>query len=164
MYVTSSYRLTPRSTECKYLLKDLAFNSRQDRICLRNSLGGGANPFSAIRLWGLLVKILMILDSGTKTWNHELEILIYRQLHHCSVLFYRAWRTEVIPKRMKRTCCIRFFVATVTIVACYYSVDFYMYILNTHRALSPYNTYIAGRVYCHSRNMGSVILSVYVLL
>ena len=35
-------------------LKDLAFNSLQDRICLQNSIGGGggggANPFSAIRL------------------------------------------------------------------------------------------------------------------
>ena len=51
-YVTGSYRLTPRSTECKHLLKDLAFNSLQDRICLRNSLGGGggANPFSAVRV------------------------------------------------------------------------------------------------------------------
>ena len=50
-YVTGSYRLTPRSTECKHLLKDSAFNSLQDRICLRNSLGeGGANPFSAVRL------------------------------------------------------------------------------------------------------------------
>ena len=49
-YVTGSYRLTPRSTECKHLLKDSAFNSLQDRICLQNSLGGGANPFSAIRL------------------------------------------------------------------------------------------------------------------
>ena len=39
-YVTGSYRLTPRSTECKHLLKDLAFNSLQDRICLQNSLGG----------------------------------------------------------------------------------------------------------------------------
>ena len=34
-------------------LKDSAFNSLQDRICLQNSLGGGgANPFSAIRLLG----------------------------------------------------------------------------------------------------------------
>ena len=40
-YVTGSYRLTPRRTECKHLLKDLAFNSLQDRICLQNSLGGG---------------------------------------------------------------------------------------------------------------------------
>ena len=32
-------------------LKDSAFNSLQDRICLQNSLGGGgANPFSAIHL------------------------------------------------------------------------------------------------------------------
>ena len=53
-YVTGSYRLTPRSTECKHLLKDAAFHSLQDRICLQNSLGGGgANSFSAIRLLGL---------------------------------------------------------------------------------------------------------------
>ena len=43
-YVTGSYRLTPRSTECKHLLKDSAFNSLQDRICLQNSLGGGGKP------------------------------------------------------------------------------------------------------------------------
>ena len=44
-YVTGSYRLTPRSTECKHLLKDSAFNSLQDRICLQNSLGGwGSKP------------------------------------------------------------------------------------------------------------------------
>ena len=42
-YVTGSYRLTPRSTECKHLLKDSAFNSLQDRICLQNSLGGGGS-------------------------------------------------------------------------------------------------------------------------
>ena len=41
----------PRSTECKHLLKDSVFNSLQDRICLQYSLGGGANPFSAIRLF-----------------------------------------------------------------------------------------------------------------
>ena len=41
----------PQRTECKHVLKDSAFNSLQDRICLQNSLGvGGANPFSAIRL------------------------------------------------------------------------------------------------------------------
>ena len=40
-YVTGSYRLTPRSTECKHLSKDSAFNSLQDMICLQNSLGGG---------------------------------------------------------------------------------------------------------------------------
>ena len=51
-YVTGSYRLTLQPTECKHFLKDSAFNSLQDMICLRNSLGGGggANPFSAIRL------------------------------------------------------------------------------------------------------------------
>ena len=43
-YVTGSNRLTPRSTECKHLLKDSAFNSLQDRICLQNSLGGGSKP------------------------------------------------------------------------------------------------------------------------
>ena len=46
MYVTGSYRLTPRSTECKHLLKDSAFNSLQDRICLQNSLGGGEQTHS----------------------------------------------------------------------------------------------------------------------
>ena len=48
-HVTRCFRLTPRSTECKHLLKDSAFNSLQDRICLRFPMGG-ANPFSAIRL------------------------------------------------------------------------------------------------------------------
>ena len=43
-YVTGSYRLNPQPTECKHFLKDLAFNSPQDRICLRNSLGG-SKPF-----------------------------------------------------------------------------------------------------------------------
>ena len=43
-YVTGCQRLTPRSTECKHLLKDSAFNSLQDRICLQNSLGGGSKP------------------------------------------------------------------------------------------------------------------------
>ena len=45
-YVTGSYGLTPRSTECKHLLKDSAFNSLQDRICLQNSLGGGEQTHS----------------------------------------------------------------------------------------------------------------------
>ena len=50
-YVTGSYRLTPQRTECIHFLKDSAFNSVQERIYLQNSLGGGgANPFSAIRL------------------------------------------------------------------------------------------------------------------
>ena len=49
-YVTGSYRLTHQSKECKNFLKDLAFNSLQERICLRNSLVGGANSFSAIHL------------------------------------------------------------------------------------------------------------------
>ena len=40
MYVTGSYRLTPQHTECKHFLKDLAFNSLQDKICLQNPLGG----------------------------------------------------------------------------------------------------------------------------
>ena len=40
-YVIGSYRLTPQRTECKHLLKDLAFNFLHDRICLQNSLGGG---------------------------------------------------------------------------------------------------------------------------
>ena len=48
-YVTGSYRLTPKRTECKYFLKDSVFNFLQDRICLQNSLGG-ANLFSATRL------------------------------------------------------------------------------------------------------------------
>ena len=45
-YVTGSYRLTFQRTECKHLLKDLAFNSLQDRICLQNSLGGSKPIFS----------------------------------------------------------------------------------------------------------------------
>ena len=54
MYITGSYRLTPQRTECKHFVKDSAFNFLQDRTCLQNSLGGGggANPFSAIRLIG----------------------------------------------------------------------------------------------------------------
>ena len=39
-YVTGSYRLTPQRTECKHFLKDSAFNSLQDMICLQNSLEG----------------------------------------------------------------------------------------------------------------------------
>ena len=39
-YVTGSYRLTPKRTECKHFLKDSVFNSLHDRICLPNSLGG----------------------------------------------------------------------------------------------------------------------------
>ena len=39
-YVTGSYRLTPQRTVCKHFLKDSAFNSLQERICLQNSLGG----------------------------------------------------------------------------------------------------------------------------
>ena len=58
MYVTGSYRLTPQSTECKHVLKDSAFNSLQDRICLQNSLvGGEANPFSAIRLLHFILSV-----------------------------------------------------------------------------------------------------------
>ena len=49
MYVTGSYRLTPRSTECKHLLKDSAFNSLQERICLQNSLGGGGGEQTHIQ-------------------------------------------------------------------------------------------------------------------
>ena len=45
-YVTGSYRLTPRSTECKHVLKDSAFNSLQDKIWLQNSLGGGEQTHS----------------------------------------------------------------------------------------------------------------------
>ena len=41
MYVTGSYRLTPQHTECKHVLKDSAFKTLQDSICLQNSLGGG---------------------------------------------------------------------------------------------------------------------------
>ena len=49
MYVTGSYRLKPQRKESKHFLKDSAFNPLQDRIYLRNYLGG-ANPFSAICL------------------------------------------------------------------------------------------------------------------
>ena len=45
-YVTGSNRLTPQRTECKHFLKDSAFNSLQDRICLRNSLGEGEQNHS----------------------------------------------------------------------------------------------------------------------
>ena len=45
-YVTGSYRLTPQRTECKHVLKDSAFSSLQDRICLQNSLGGGEQTHS----------------------------------------------------------------------------------------------------------------------
>ena len=55
MYVTGSYRLTPRSTECKHLLKDSAFNSLQDRICLQNSLWGGEQTHSQPSVYLVLV-------------------------------------------------------------------------------------------------------------
>ena len=69
MYVTGSYRLTPRSTECKHLLKDSAFNSLQDRICLQNSLGGGGSkPILSHPSTTRYVKsetIISVLDSET---------------------------------------------------------------------------------------------------
>ena len=53
--------------------------------------------------------------------------------------------------QMKRAYCISFFVTAAVIGVCFYaihrdSIDFYMYRLRAHSALSPYNTYIAGRV------------------
>ena len=63
-YVTGSYRLTPRSTECKHLLKDSAFNSLQDRICLQNSLGGGeqthSQPFVYMVMAGRSVHVVTL--------------------------------------------------------------------------------------------------------
>ena len=47
---------------------------------------------------------------------------------------------------MKRVYCLSLFVTAAVIGVCYYSIDLYMYTLRTHSALSPYNTYIAGRV------------------
>ena len=65
MYVTGSYRLTPRSTECKHLLKDSAFNSLQDRICLQNSLGGrGEQTHSQPSVYVIGVLIHGLIDKS----------------------------------------------------------------------------------------------------
>ena len=48
--------------------------------------------------------------------------------------------------RMKRANCKRLFFTALTIGVCYFSIDLYMYSLRIHSELSPYDTYIAGRV------------------
>ena len=57
----------PRSTECKHLLKDLAFNSLQDRICLQNSLGGGEQTHSQPSVY-LLYTAMYVL------WPKQIKI------------------------------------------------------------------------------------------
>ena len=53
---------------------------------------------------------------------------------------------------MRRANCTRFFVAALTIGVCYcmysiyWNIDLYIYNLRIRSALSPYDTYIAGRV------------------
>ena len=53
---------------------------------------------------------------------------------------------------MRRANCMRFFVAALTIGVCYcmysiyWNIDLYIYNLRIRSALSPYDTYIAGRV------------------
>ena len=52
----------PQRTECKHLLKDSAFNSLQDRICLRNSLGGGSKPIlSHPSMYSSFVSVYILL-------------------------------------------------------------------------------------------------------
>ena len=66
--MTGCQRLTPRSTECKHLLKDAAWNFLRDRICLRNSLGGGggAGPFLARSLCRLLWHFVFLYQTYEK--------------------------------------------------------------------------------------------------
>ena len=67
----------PRSTECKHLLKDAAWNLLQDRICLRNSLGGGSRTFFSSKSindrWGFQNDALVLRTFDTfekhSTWK-----------------------------------------------------------------------------------------------
>ena len=48
--------------------------------------------------------------------------------------------------RVKRAKCTIFFFTALAIGVCYFSIDMYIYSQRIYSALSPYDTYIAGRV------------------
>ena len=96
-YFTGSYRLTPQRTECKHVLKDSAFNSLQDRICLRNSLGGGEGSKPILSHSSITLCKRECLCQKWTSQRISLQILVRPQLNpHVGLLFKETHLTHRI--------------------------------------------------------------------